>query len=375
MKTEQENLLNRIQEWARSRCNQHDLAHDSLHLERVHSIAFDLLGSEEFDADARPDPFVTLAACWLHDVVQIPKGSGEPGQAARESAEVSRTFLLDLGVDRATTDSICAAVEAHSFSGGARPPSVEAAIVQDADRIDALGAIGIARFLTVAAGGDGNLYDPQDPLARKRALDDRRYALDHVLTKLVKLPSMMTTVAGAELAQQRAAFLIDYVVQLAAEIGVPSPAGYRIRAMIESRALLAKLLYPGEHTPSVPDAARALGVGADRILKSLLFTNGRRHVLAIASGEGRVNIKRLENATEQYGLKLAKPHVVLQLTGFEVGAMPPVGHRRRFQVIMDDAVARLDLAYGGGGSVDSLLQITPDEIVRQECARIAPVAD
>ena len=112
------------------------------------------------------------------------------------------------------------AIETHSFSANLAPHTIEAQIVQDADRIDALGAVGLARLFYTAARMDSALAHGTDPLARHRPLDDKAYALDHIVTKLDKLPGKMQTAAGRALAEQRLAVLTDFRAAFADEWGM-----------------------------------------------------------------------------------------------------------------------------------------------------------
>lgn len=98
------------------------------------------------------------------------------------------------------------AIEAHSFSAKISPTTIEAKIVQDADRLEALGAIGLARVFAVSGALGVALFDAEDPFAQRRVLDDRQYALDHFQTKLLQLPLTMQTNHGRYLAQHNADF-------------------------------------------------------------------------------------------------------------------------------------------------------------------------
>ena len=198
-------IIAAVEEFSRERCARHDPAHDALHVSRVVQNVRIIL-SEEMEASR----FITEAAAWLHDIVQLPKGSGQPGESARQSAREATQFLVALGVDDSRIQSIAHAIEEHSFSGGLRPRSKEAAILQDADRLDALGAVGIAR-LWVTAGNLGScLYHPDDPAATRRELDDRKYGLDHFERKLLRLPGLMNTGAGRRIASARAEYVLHF---------------------------------------------------------------------------------------------------------------------------------------------------------------------
>lgn len=209
--------LAQIEAIARKHSGGHDHAHDTLHLERVVGNAR-WLAQQEARTVSTVDEFVLLAACWLHDLVQLPKGSGAPGESARLSAEMARDELPSLGIDFATIDRVCDAIAEHSFSGGRAASSLESAILQDADRLDALGAVGIARLWIVAATLDAAMYHSDDPSAANRTPDDRKYALDHIRVKLVRLPALMNTDSGRRLAQKRCDFALHYLDQFASEV-------------------------------------------------------------------------------------------------------------------------------------------------------------
>lgn len=211
-------LLDAIRTFAIGRCAASDPAHDELHLRRVVANANALVST--MHAAAEPiDRFVVEAACWLHDCVQITKGQGRPGEAARRSAEQATAFLRHLDLASDTVAHIDSAIRTHSFSGGLPPESIEGAIVQDADRLDALGAVGIARFWVTMVSMGGTMYHPEDPAASSRPLDDRAWALDHIERKLLRLVDLMNTPAGRSEAVRRTAFLREYHREFLRELG------------------------------------------------------------------------------------------------------------------------------------------------------------
>jgi uncharacterized protein len=211
-------LLAEIERDARDACAEHDHAHDALHLTRVVANARRLTAAE-CAAGAQVDGFVVEAAAWLHDLVQLPKGAGAPGEAARRSAVEASARLSQLGLADDLIQQIAHAIGVHSFSGGRRPETLEAAIVQDADRLDALGAVGLARLWVVAADMPAALYDERDPLALERPVDDRLYSLDHIAKKLMLLPALMNTATGRRLAEERLRFVELYRDEFVRELG------------------------------------------------------------------------------------------------------------------------------------------------------------
>jgi uncharacterized protein len=189
-----------------------DGAHDANHLERVWRNARALLADHP-EADA----LVVLAACYLHDIVNLPKNDPARHLASTRSAERARRELDAIGFPRARLDAVAHAVAAHSFSAGIAPATLEARIVQDADRLDGLGAVGLARMFYTAGRMGSSLAHGADPLARDRPLDDKAYSLDHIPAKLARLPGMMQTAAGRRLGEARLAMLEDFRTAFADE--------------------------------------------------------------------------------------------------------------------------------------------------------------
>ena len=133
----------------------------------------------------------------------------------KKAAEV--LTVLDWGA--AEVDRVSHAVIAHSFSANITPETIEAKTLQDADRLDAIGLVGVARCFYVAGRMGSGLYDAADPRANDRELDDRAFAIDHFETKLLKLASGFQTTTGAALAQARHAELRRFLEGFLAEIG------------------------------------------------------------------------------------------------------------------------------------------------------------
>jgi uncharacterized protein len=182
-----------------------DGAHDANHLDRVWRNAKSLLADYP-DADA----LVVLAACYLHDLVNLPKNDPARATASRRSAVLARERLPALGFPADKLDALAHAIEAHSFSAAITPHTLEAQIVQDADRLDGLGAVGLARMFYIAGRMGSSLAHGSDPLALARPLDDQAYSLDHIPVKLARLPGMMQTAAGRRLGEQRLALLEEF---------------------------------------------------------------------------------------------------------------------------------------------------------------------
>jgi uncharacterized protein len=190
-----------------------DGSHDRSHLLRVWRNATSIAGQEP-----GCDRTVLTAAVILHDCVAVEKNSPQRSMASRLAATRARTLLAEMGWDAARIEAAAHAIEAHSFSAGIAAETVEARIVQDADRLDAIGAIGIARCFYVAGRMGSGLYNPEDPQAVHRDLDDRHFALDHFGAKLFKVAGKFQTKAGQALAEARTRTMRDFVGALLDEI-------------------------------------------------------------------------------------------------------------------------------------------------------------
>lgn len=194
-----------------------DPAHDLEHVRRVVAAARALAVEE--GADLR----VVLPAAWLHDCVSVPKDSPLRKRASALAAEEAVCFLGGRGYPRELLPAVSHAIAAHSFSARIAPTTPEARVVQDADRLDALGAVGIARTLMLGAVMGRPFYDPSEPFPVQRQPDDARSSIDHFYTKLLRLAGTMQTAAGRAEAERRTAFMRAFLRQLGAEIGVPAP--------------------------------------------------------------------------------------------------------------------------------------------------------
>jgi len=189
-----------------------DGAHDIAHLDRVWNLAQSIQSVHQ-----EADLMVILAACYLHDIVNLPKNHPDRARASTLAAELACIKLKAVGFPEEKLAGVSQAIAAHSYSAGIVPSTIEAKIVQDADRLDALGAIGLARLFYTAGRMGSALAHPADPLAKNRSLDDKQFALDHIEVKLAKLPATMQTEQGRHIALTRLASLQEFREQFAAE--------------------------------------------------------------------------------------------------------------------------------------------------------------
>jgi uncharacterized protein len=174
-----------------------DGSHDVSHLRRVWRTA------ERISAKEGGDLKLLAAAVMLHDCVAVEKDSPLRARASDLAAEKAKQALHDLNWDEAKIEIVAQAIRTHSYSAGLVPASLEGRILQDADRLDAIGYVGIARCFYTAGRMGSRLYEPQDPQGKERNLDDRVYALDHFPLKLLGLASGFQTQAGRRMAAER----------------------------------------------------------------------------------------------------------------------------------------------------------------------------
>jgi uncharacterized protein len=193
-----------------------DGSHDAGHFRRVWRLAREIDREEGEPADK----LILLASAYFHDLVSLPKNHPDRREASRLSAEQAAQLLKTEWQDfpDGKLEGVWHAIHAHSYSARVAPQTVEAKILQDADRMEAVGAIGLARVFYTAGQMNAALFDFEDPLAEDRAPDDQRYALDHFQLKLLRLPAMMNTATGRRMAEDRAGYLREFLHRICLEI-------------------------------------------------------------------------------------------------------------------------------------------------------------
>lgn len=200
-----------------------DLAHDADHVLRVYAWALRLA------PEAGVDPDLAGACALVHDLVHIPKDHPDRPLGGTLSAQASLTHLERAGYGAAEVEAIVEAVRTSSWSRGLAPTGPLGRVLQDADRLDAIGALGVARCFATAQAMSrpevaGRFYDPADPDASQgRALDDRLNALDHFYRKLLRLADGMHLPAARAEAARRQAAMLGFVEALRREIATATP--------------------------------------------------------------------------------------------------------------------------------------------------------
>lgn len=194
-----------------------DPGHDLAHSLRVALWTLRLGQGEIDEAEA-------IAAALLHDLVNVPKSSSERASASERSAERASELLPSAGFTPEAVARIGQAIEDHSFSRGAVPRSALGRALQDADRLEALGALGVLRTASCGARMGARYVELADPWAKHRPLDDRSFTIDHFFVKLLLLEQTLHTEAGRAEARRRTAFMRDFLRELGEELGEPAPA-------------------------------------------------------------------------------------------------------------------------------------------------------
>lgn len=188
-------------------------AHDFLHVLRVVANVRAIARAEG------ADEAVVVTAALLHELFTLPKNHPDSPRAGDLCAEHVAHLLAREGAEASFAARVVACVRDHAFSKGVVPDDLEAKVLQDGDRLDALGAIGLARMWATCADMKRPFYDPADPFCRAHAPDDKQWGLDHVYKKLLLLEDRFHTAAARKLAAPRVAYLRSFLSALEAELG------------------------------------------------------------------------------------------------------------------------------------------------------------
>ncbi len=206
-------MLETVRSRARPYFEDAPAAHDWHHVQRVEAIAETLLERHPEPADDR----VVRLAVSLHDIGREREDRGEIDDHASWGAEEAGRILADVGASEGTIDRVRHCVRAHRYSTDVEPRTLEAKLVADADNLDALGAVGIARVFAHGGTIGSPLYDPAVPVDEDDApAGATQY--NHLHKKILELPERMYTDVGRDLAADRVAFVDAYVDQFDREV-------------------------------------------------------------------------------------------------------------------------------------------------------------
>ncbi len=174
--------------------------HDYFHIERVVTNAKKILEQEN------ADEFLVELAAWTHDI-----GDYKLHNGIDKSEELIRDFLSSIHVENETIDRVIEIVSQVSFSKGNKPTTIEAEIVQDADRLDAIGAVGIARCFAYGGSANNILYNPYDQ-------SKNASSVQHFYDKLFKLKDLMNTNTAKKIASERHQYMENFIEQFYQEV-------------------------------------------------------------------------------------------------------------------------------------------------------------
>lgn len=213
-----EALLEKTIQFVKETLQNAEGGHDWFHIERVYNTSRMLLQHESADALT-----VQLAAL-LHDIADPKFHQGDESIGPK----MARGFLESEGVDENTIEHVVKIIQHMSFKNsldgeGQKFTSKELEIVQDADRLDAMGAIGIARAFNYGGFKNRALYDPSIPpnpnMTKEEYKASKAPTINHFYEKLLLLKEGMNTVTGKKMAQERHQFMLDYLGQFFKETG------------------------------------------------------------------------------------------------------------------------------------------------------------
>ena len=187
-------------------------AHDALHVRRVMAHARTIAAAEGADVD------IVETAALLHELHNLPKDHPDSALSGERCADEAAALLRAYGYDDPFVTRVEYCIRVHSFSRGIVPETLEARVLQDADRLDAIGAIGIARCFATTAVMGRPFYAVDDPFCRERAPVDKEFAVDHFYKKLLLVGERMHTGTALRMARERTDFLRQYLQQLEREI-------------------------------------------------------------------------------------------------------------------------------------------------------------
>lgn len=205
-------LLTEAEAFARQALAHDASGHDWSHVERVRKIARTIAQAEGADT------FICELAALLHDVADYKIAGDEATGLARVSG-----WLDAQRCDAQTAERVMEIISTMSFAGGERPAmtSLEGKIVQDADRLDAVGAVGVARAFAYGGAKGRAMYDPAQPPRERMSVEEYRAqptpTINHFYEKLLLLKDRMNTPYARQMAERRHQFMLAFLDQFYAE--------------------------------------------------------------------------------------------------------------------------------------------------------------
>jgi uncharacterized protein len=190
-----------------------DPSHDINHTLRVLALA------EKIGIKEKADLEVVSASAIFHDVIVYPKNHHKRLSSSKESADFARDILIkEKSFPEEKIENVCKSIELCSFTKGVKPDFLEACILQDADSLEAMGAISIMRTFSSAGQMNKSFYNTIDPFCKRRKPDDSKYAVDLFFSRLLVVPERLHTQTAKSMAKRRLNFLRSFLNQLEFEL-------------------------------------------------------------------------------------------------------------------------------------------------------------
>ncbi|RQW23045.1 HD domain-containing protein [Bacillus sp. C1-1] len=203
-------ILQHTENWVRQRLEKDTTGHDWFHTERVRNVAKTVAHVEEADV------FIVEMAALLHDTIDDKLVANE-----EQAVQAVEQFLEEQQLEKKQVDHILEIIQSISFSKGMELRTIEAKIVQDADRIDAMGAIGIARAFQYSGSKQQAIYDPaiadREQMTKEEYRNGPSSAINHFYEKLLKLKDGLHTNAAIEIAEKRHHYMEQFLTQFSLE--------------------------------------------------------------------------------------------------------------------------------------------------------------
>jgi uncharacterized protein len=209
-----EKLRGELINYSKNKIPSTDPSHDINHTFRVLSLAEKICITENADID------IVTASAIFHDVINYPKNHPDRLKSPAESAAFAKKVLTTVpSFPQHKIDKVCEAIELCSFTKGLTPNFLEAKILQDADSLEALGAIAIMRTFSSAGQMNRTFYETTDPFCEHRHPDDSQFAIDLFFTRLLVVQERLHTQTAKQLASKRIEFLKIFLDELKYELG------------------------------------------------------------------------------------------------------------------------------------------------------------
>lgn len=197
----------------KKKMSKNDPAHDINHILRVLALSEKIAKKENADLD------IIVPAAIFHDVINYPKNHYKRLSSSEESAIFTKKVLKQVNFfPKEKIDKVCDSIRICSFTKALKPKSLEAKILQDADSLEAMGAISIMRTFSSAGTMNKIFYNVLDPFCKERKPDDNKYALDLFFTRLLIVHNRLHTKTAKNMAKKRTEFLKTFLKELKLEL-------------------------------------------------------------------------------------------------------------------------------------------------------------